>query len=267
LNLAAIVMLAAAQIAPAAITGVPLAGEAAEEFLRSAEVVDVDFMTTKGITKPRKVTLSDGQHTYHAVFKTVDTTHSKVKLTTGRTLLSLRDSYKHEIAAYELDKLLGLGIVPPTVERRIGGETGSLTFWVYESMTEWHRRKVEKLDPPDIASYNNLMHVIKLFMQLTWDADYNNASNILIDQDWKLYKIDSSRAFRTEKTLRRPAGLTRFSKQMVEALESLDRERLELAVKPWLSKQQRAALWKRSVALLRLAEERVAKYGEEAVLF
>ena len=39
-------------------------------------------------------------------------------------LFNLKDHYKNEIAAYELDKLLGLGMVPPTVERKIGREWG-----------------------------------------------------------------------------------------------------------------------------------------------
>ena len=40
------------------------------------------------------------------------------------------EAYKSEIAAYELDRLLGLDMVPPTVERRVGGDLASVQLWV-----------------------------------------------------------------------------------------------------------------------------------------
>ena len=40
------------------------------------------------------------------------------------------ESYKSEIAAYELDRLLNMHLVPPAVERRIGDDTGAAVMWV-----------------------------------------------------------------------------------------------------------------------------------------
>ena len=40
------------------------------------------------------------------------------------------DSYKYTIAAYELDKLLDLNMVPPTVERQDSGKKASLEIGV-----------------------------------------------------------------------------------------------------------------------------------------
>src|SRR5688500_5347188 len=40
------------------------------------------------------------------------------------------ESYKTEIAAYELDKLLKMDMVPPTVERQIQGNSGGAQLWV-----------------------------------------------------------------------------------------------------------------------------------------
>jgi hypothetical protein len=40
------------------------------------------------------------------------------------------ESYKSEIAAYRLDRVRGLDMVPPTVERSVEGESGSLQLWV-----------------------------------------------------------------------------------------------------------------------------------------
>ncbi len=244
-----------------------LTGEAAEEFLKTAEITKVEEFDTKGITKPRQVTLTDGEVTTKAVFKTVDEFHTKVKLTTGRTLFKLRDRYQHEIAAYELDKLLGLGIVPPTVERKIRRDTGSLSLWVNGTMTEWHRKKVKKLSPPDIEIWNNRMFDIRLFMQLTWDADYNNISNLLIDANWKIWKIDSSRAFQSSKKLRREGSLTRFSRPVLKTLEELTREEIDETLGPWLAKDQLEGLWARRTRILELAQERIEERGEAAVLY
>jgi hypothetical protein len=40
------------------------------------------------------------------------------------------ESYKAEIAAYELDKLLRMDMVPPTVERQLQGHNGAAQLWV-----------------------------------------------------------------------------------------------------------------------------------------
>lgn len=244
-----------------------LTGAEAERFLKEADIVEVRSFDNKGITKPKKVTLSTPDVTADAVFKTIDVFHTKEKLTTGRVLFKLRDSYKHEIAAYELSKLLGLDFVPPTVERKIGRDRGSLTLWVNGTMTEWHRNKVKKVQPPDQRVWNNRMFNIRLFLQLTWDADYNNISNLLIDEDWKIWKIDSSRAFHGSKKLRREGSLTRFSRQFLQALRDLTREELDEALGPWLARDQLEGLWARRTRLLELAEERVQKRGEDAVLY
>jgi len=244
-----------------------LTGEAAEEFLKTAEIISLDNFDTKGITKPRKATLTDGVVTAKAVFKTVDEFYPKMKLTSGRTVFKLRDSYRNEIAAYELDKLLGLGIVPPTVERKIRRDIGSLSMWVNGTMTEWHRKKVKKLSPPDIEVWNNRMSTVRLFMHLTWDTDYNNISNLLIDADWKIWKIDSSRAFLSPKKLRRESSLIRFSRPVLQALEDLTREEVDQKLGPWLADDQLKGLWARRTQILELAQERIDERGEEAVLY
>ena len=63
------------------------------------------------------------------------------------------ESYRSEIAAYELDKLLGLGMIPPTVERHIKAEVGAAMLWV-ENVKSWDvknpvtRTRQEGLGPP-----------------------------------------------------------------------------------------------------------------------
>jgi hypothetical protein len=242
-----------------------LEGEAAEIFLRTAEIVDLESYETKGITRPRRAVLTMNGVTLRAVFKDVDTLDLKWKTGSGRVLFNVIDSYKHEIASYELDKLLGLGMVPPTVERRIGRDVGSLQLWVEGAMTEWSRRKVEKLSPPDMGAWNDRISTIKLYLQLIWDTDFNNISNVMVDSEWRVWKVDASRAFYVDPGLRREESLTRFSRPLLAALEDLDREELEQTLGPWLNPKQIKTLWQRRDRILELARERVAEFGESVL--
>ena len=251
----------------APVPALALTGEVAERFLREAEIVKLEEFPNRGVTVPRKATLTNGELTLMAVFKDVDEIHPKMSAADGHILLNLKDHYKHEIAAYELDKLLGLGMVPPTVERQIGREWGSLQMWVNGAMTEWERKKIEKLSPPDMAAWNNQISTLKVFLQLIWDTDYNNISNILIDESWHIWKIDSSRTFRIDGGLRREDALTRFSRKLLDALEELDFEECNAVLDPWLNARQIKTLWQRRTRILELAEERVDEFGEDSVLY
>jgi hypothetical protein len=261
------ILLQVAAPAQAPVCGLPLTGASAEEFLKSAKVVAAKEFDKLAVTRPLKVELTDGHRTCYAVFKTIDEVAVKKKFSDGGTELRFSDRYQYEIAAYELDKLLGLGIVPPTVKRRIGRENGSLSLWVENSMTEWERLKVRDLHPPDLDVWNNQMYTIRLFQQLVWDTDYRNISNLLVTPDWQIYKIDSSRAFRSRETLRREEGLRRFSRSLLRRLRELTCEELKAHLRRWLSKEQIEALWVRRCLILELADRRIAESGEEAVLF
>lgn len=251
-----------APIPPLAITG-----EAAEVFLREAEIVELKEFDSEGITQPKIATLSDGELTIKAVFKDVDLFDPKWKTADGRVFFNLKDHYKHEVACYEFNKLLGLGIVPPTVERTIGRDSGSLQLWVDGSMREWERKKEKKLTPPDMEAWNDQVSTLKLYLQLIWDTDFNNISNLLVDENWKLWKIDASRAFYTDKKLRREDSLTRFSRTFLSALERLDQRGLEATLGGLLSPRQIKTLWQRRCRILELAQERVAEFGEDSVLY
>jgi hypothetical protein len=229
--------------------------------------MSVRALKSKAVTRPQKVELSDGSLTWSAVFKTVDEFQPVKRFENGEVELKFTDSFEYEIAAYELDKMLGLGIVPPAVRRRINSEVGSLSLWVAGAMSEWERIEVYKKSPPDLAAWNEQMYTIRLFLQLIADSDYTNINNLLVTPDWKIYKIDSSRAFRTHMELRREGSLERFSRRVLASLRALDRDELETRLDPWLTKKQIEALWVRRGLILDLADRRVAERGEEAVLF
>jgi hypothetical protein len=262
-----VTVLQTAGLTPTPIAGLPLHGEEAEHFLRTAKIVSIRPLKSKAVTHPKKVELSDGSLTWFAVFKTVDEYEPVKRFDNGEVELKFSDSFHYEIAAYELDNLLGLGIVPPTVRRRINHEVGSLSLWVNGAITEWERIEVKKIHPPDLAAWNDQMFTIRLFIQLIYDTDYTNINNLLVTPDWKIYKIDSSRAFRTHHELRNERSLERFSRSVLASLRKLDRTALDERLGPWLSKAEIEAVWVRRGLILELADRRVAEQGEAAVLF
>jgi hypothetical protein len=144
-------------------SGLPLQGAEAEEFLRTARLVSSEPVG-EGITRPDRVTLTDGERTLRALFKTIDVHKpGQQRMETGYEF-DFRDSWKAEVAAYELDKLLGLGLVPPTIERTLENRRGSLQMWVENAMTEDDRKK-RKREPPHLPRWNNQLHCVRLFHQ------------------------------------------------------------------------------------------------------
>ena len=131
--------------------------------------------------------------------------------------VDFKDSYLFEIAAYELDKLLGLNMVPPTVERSFNGKKGSVQLWVENCMTE-KDRKLKKMDPPDLAIWNTQIFQVRLFDNLLYNID-RNLGNLLIDDEWKVYMIDHSRSFKNLSLVKTPGDLSMFSKATMEALD------------------------------------------------
>jgi hypothetical protein len=245
--------------------GVPLTGAAAEEFLRTARIVERTPIGT-GVTRPDKLTLTDGTRTHRAIFKNINEHKLGMqRLEAGGFEFDFRDSWKSEVAAYELDKLLELGLVPPTVERRIGGRTGSLQLWVDGAMTEDERKK-RGLEAPAAAAWNAQMHRVRLLHQLTYNTDFRNVRNVLVDPAFRLYAIDSSRAFRIQPELMAPGDLVRFSRALLDRLAALDRATIEARLGRWVEKMQVDGLLARRDRILALVRQRVAESGEEATL-
>ena len=79
-----------------------------EGFLKRAEIVGSEGVG-QGITKPMKVDM-----------KLRDTEASGAWKSVTGSPKGFADEWRYEVAAYRVDKLLGLGMVPPTVERESG---------------------------------------------------------------------------------------------------------------------------------------------------
>jgi hypothetical protein len=234
-------------------------GEELENFLRKAEIVDAKGISI-GITGPKKVTLVlDGQ-TRYGVFKTVDEYKDLMKFEDGRVDMNFQDSWKSEIAAYEIDKIIGLGMVPATVERTYKGAKGSLQFWVDSMMSEAEHRK-QKVVSPNPDAFNELMFKTRLFDNIVYNTD-RNLQNLLITKDWELVLIDHSRAFRPMTILKSPKDLEKFSKSLLEGITRLNRENLTEKTGKYLPKPQIEGILKRRDQILSLAKKAAEQKGE-----
>ena len=248
------------------LSGLPLSGEAAETFLKTAQVVHKKALSL-GVTHSDQYTLSDGTRTCKAVWKTIDEfKRGLTSLEGGGVIVDFADSWKHEVAAYELDKLIGLGLIPPTVERTFGHTSGSLQMWVEGAMTE-SDRKQKKLAPPDPRAWNEQMYRVRLLHQLSFNTDYRNIRNVIVDSSFRGYAIDSSRAFQVYADILSERALLCFPRAVLEAMKALDRPMLHEKLGRWLGGPQIDTLLKRRDKILALAQRRVQEQGEVAVLF
>jgi hypothetical protein len=235
-----------------------------ENFLLRAEIVMSETLPI-GVTQSSKASLSDGVITREAHVQTIDVFKRKFKIG-NRTELNFRDSYKFNIAAYRIDKLLQLNMLPVSVERLIKGEPAAITWWVEDvGMMELDRTR-RGVRPPDTGSWERQMSRVQVFTELIANDDQNQ-SNLLITTDWKIWLIDFTRAFRSRKTLAHPDLLERIEPSMLAALESLDMTSLRKEIGRYLSPSEIKLLLVRRDKIVAHFEARIRELGETAVLF
>jgi hypothetical protein len=241
-----------------------LTKEQTKQFLLTAKVVD-SRPASKGVTHTWRLTLTDGTLTHDANFQPIDEHKSEVKLASG-TELNFVDSYKYNIAGSALAELLGLDdLVPMYVERKWKGQTGSLSLYLPSKMDEAERHK-QKLTPPDADAWNNQMYKIRVFDQLISDSDAN-LTNVLIGENWKIWRIDFSRAFRLNKEPKDPKDLVRCDRQLLEKLKALDANTLTEKTKPYLTKEEVKAVMARRDKIVAQFQKMIAEKGENEVLY
>ena len=86
-----------------------------EEFLRTARILEARELS-KGITGSVRATLSDGTLTHDAHIQAIDQQKERFRGKDGLEI-NFRDSWRFNIAAYKIDRLLDLQLVPVAVQR------------------------------------------------------------------------------------------------------------------------------------------------------
>jgi hypothetical protein len=244
----------------------PMSDEEIERFLLKGKVVDSEEVGT-GITKPRKVTLELDGRTMHALFKDFDV--EKPGLTRfpgGKSEMNFSDKYIYEVAAYVLDRRLGMNMVPVAVKRQWGGKTGAMIAWVEDGIKE-NERLEQGIGPDDPVVADYQIAIMRLFDALIYNVDRNQTNMLYTGDDWRLHLIDHSRSFRRNKDL-----LTAFTASpaslppaLLEELESLEEKELKTLLKNLVSGPQvKALMQRRDLILEKIAEDRKL-YGDNMV--
>ena len=261
--------IAAACCLLAAAVATPLAAERSasdlerEEFLKRGAIGQVKVLSV-GVTEPLRATLTYQGQTHYAHIQRVNTTLRRFRTST-RTYANFKDCYRYNIAAYRLDRLLGLNMVPVSVERYYRGKPAAVTWWVDEVLMSDAERYQKEIPPPDMGRWLDQRYQSRVFNQLICNED-PNLGNFLIDEGWRLWLIDFTRAFRRHKELQDPRAIEKVDRRLYEGLQALDLEGLERETAPYLTRQEIIAVLARRDAILEILDERIATYGEAAII-
>ncbi len=233
--LALLSFLAPAAPAQTTATATTLTLDQQEEFLAKAKIIK-ESSAKKGITNTMRATLSDGTITHDASIQTIDERKPRFDGPMG-PVYNFRDTYKFNIAAYRLGRLLGLqSMIPPSVYRSYKGGA-SFTWWVDDVLGDEGARLSKKITPPNQENYARQEQIKRVFDQLIYNWD-RNQGNTLYDKNWHMWMIDHSRSFSMLKTLLDEKVLEYCDRQLLAKLKQLDEKTLTAELGKWLEKRE-----------------------------
>ena len=217
-----------------------------ENCLRTAKVLKVEAVPI-GVTKPMRAFTEPGSICESFAWKALRPGIHK----------GFWDSYKSEIAAYELDKMVGLGMIPPIVEREVENERGAAVLWL-NGVHSWE----EALRRPKASSWTRNVVRMKMWDNLVGNTD-RNKGNILADETGELFLIDHSRAFISDKKL--PAALEAYvDRELWEKMQALTFESLKERIGKWVGNGEIRAMLARRDRMKKDIDAIVAARGDHA---
>jgi hypothetical protein len=222
-----------------------------EDFLKTAEVVKMEDIGL-GVTKPRRAFLAPGGPVDRMAWKTI-----RPGIHQGYW-----ESYKSEIAAYELDKLLGLDMIPPTVERQVNRDVGAAVMWVSPIKSFKDLGGPPAAPAAKLEAWNRQLVRAKMFDNLICNVD-PNLGNWLVDPSWNLILIDHTRSFTTKKDL--VHEMTRIDRDLWDRMKTLTVESLTPALEKWIGRREIRAIVERRDRMQAVIDKLVAAKGEAAV--
>lgn len=234
----------------------PLSPGETERFLKTAAIIRVLKGAVPGRTDPWKITLEEYGITRKALFKYIDRPRPH----------PIPDSYKYELAAYELAKYLGLTAVPPVVEREIEDVPGSLQVFIDNSIPE-AGRKAQNLQPPDPKAFAQDMDDLKVLENLVYDSCTNDEDTLIHQEDWRVYRVDFAQAFEPNNETIQGCKILRCSRKLYQKLLEWNQDEVKALLAPFLNEEELRALHARQGLIVRMISKQIEMRGESAVLF
>ncbi|HEX5070110.1 MAG TPA: hypothetical protein VFV78_07825 [Vicinamibacterales bacterium] len=224
-----------------------------EDYLRAVPILKLEALST-GVTKPMRAFLPEGGPMKYLVWKAIQP---------GR-YNSFWESYKSEIAAYELDKLVGLNMVPPTVEKTYKGERGAAIMWAAptKSFKDMGVTTTPPAPPQYQAAWARQIVKGKMFHNLINNID-PNIGNWLVDPAWNLILIDFSRCFTAGTNM--PHTLTRVDPDLWDRFKALTEASLTPALGAYLNKGEIRSILQRRDKLAQIIDKLIKEHGEASV--
>jgi hypothetical protein len=234
------------------------------EALRNGAIVEREQMS-RGVAKNIKLLLEFKGVRFKAVMRLIDVTE-KEKTGSQRMVVKYRDSYIFEAAAYELSEELGIGRVPPTALRVINQAGSTVQIWMEGTTPEDIMLEKGSLKPPNRTAWWKQKGIMWVFDALIANTD-RNQGNLLIDQDWNLWLIDHTRAFRETSVLMDIEHLDLCERRLWEALQTTDDVAIRKRLEPYLTSNELTKLFLRKNKLIKHFKKRIKKRGEGKILY
>jgi hypothetical protein len=238
--------------------------EKQEEFLKTGKILS-SRLIGRGVTKSSRATMSLGPLIHDVQMQAVNLQLNELYAPDG-TPIPWRDDFRHNIAAYKLDRMLGMGLVPPSVERTVAGKRTAVTWWVDDVLMLESDRVSKSVEPPDPASWKRFLSTAALFDQLIFNVD-RNTGNLVITKGWNLVLIDHTRAFAPNPRLLDRENFDQCKQSLWAALPKLTEESITAEVKTYLTPQQIKAILIRRDLVVKHFAKLISEKGEAAVLF
>jgi len=221
-----------------------------EKFLKTAKDISVEKNRGRR-TESWVVDLDDGKIQGKGFFKVTNRI---------RPNASGGDSYKYVLASYELDKMLDLNLVPPTVERKIAKNKGSLMLYLEPPVISEEERRQKNLVPPDPDSFNKTVCDLVVFEHLIFFPSLctqRDLGNILIQTElnWKVWMVDLSEAFAPATNLIPGCEITDCSDNLFHNIESLSKNGIQARLGPYLNDEEISSLLVRKDLIIKKVKE------------
>ncbi len=227
-----------------------------EDYLSTAKILNSRQLSRKrGITQPYVLLLEKDGITRKAIWKPIEGLHK-----------GFAENWRWEIAAYRLDKYLGLNMIPPTVERKHFQKQGSIQLWV-KARTGLN----------ESSAWDRSMFLQRAFDNLIANED-RHLGNYLITKDGRILLIDHSRSFRTSKEFTsdlnfsenhwdRNLMMRQLPISFIEKIKNLDTELLKDITGLYLTNEEIEAVLLRRVLVLEEINRIIGEFGLSDVLY